>query len=112
MVCLSYPEIRLTSFLEIKLILLVEAVAGSGNQQQSGNFLPSVSLTDIFKGGNLLTDLSNVPAPGRYGWMGFSYDLSQNGLYGPGPLTQQTTDISGNANIFDAHIWKLRITLV
>jgi len=106
------PGDKIDFFFRNKINLAVEAVAGSGNQQQGGNFLPSVSLSDIFKGGNLLTDLSNVPAPGRYGWMGFSYDLSQNGLYGPGELTQQTTDVSGNSNIFDAHIWKLRITLV
>ena len=71
----------------------------SGN---TGQTLNDLELADIFPGGSLSL---GVPSPGCYGWMGNPADNAFE-------LTQQTTDVSGNRNIFDAHIWKIQVTLV
>tara|TARA_B100001063_G_scaffold91928_1_gene85554 strand:- start:5257 stop:6351 length:1095 start_codon:yes stop_codon:yes gene_type:complete len=66
------------------------------------NTLNDLELSDIFPGGSLSL---GVPSPGCYGWMGNAANNSFN-------ITQQTTDVSGNRNVFDAHIWKIQVTLV
>ena len=68
----------------------------------SNGTLQDLELADIFPGGSLSL---GVPSPGCYGWMG-------NPLNNSFDLTQQTTDISGNTDLFDAHIWKIQVTLV
>ena len=46
--------------------------------------------------------------------MGFSNDISNNGLVGSFNLSQQTTDVQGvgATNLFDGHVWKISLTLV
>ena len=106
------PNDKIVIYIRNKLNLAIENVGGSGNSGGAG-YTPSINVKDVFPGG-AIKDMSGVPATGRWGWMGFETDLSNNGLYGPGLVTQQTTDISGNGagNIFDAHVWKLTLTLV
>lgn len=84
------------NFLNLDFEALTDA---SGNQNGTLNDL---KLFHIFPGGSLS---EGVPSEGSYGWMGNPANNSFN-------LTQQTTDISGNRNIFDAHIWKITVTLV
>lgn len=66
------------------------------------NTLNDLELADIFPGGSVSL---GVTSPGCYGWMGNPANNSFN-------ITQQTTDVSGNRNIFDGHIWKIQVTLV
>lgn len=66
--------------------------------------LNDLYIHDIFPGGSFA---NGVPSEGCWGWMG---NPDTNAF----DLSQQTTDISGNNNrgIFDAHIWKITVTLV
>ena len=94
------PGDRINFYIRNYINLDFEALTDS-----SGNVGPTLNdleLADIFPGGSLSL---GVPSPGCYGWMGNPANNSFD-------LTQQTTDISGNRNIFDAHIWKIQVTLV
>ncbi len=94
-----------------KIVVFIRNTINIAVEPVSGNLLPSIHIKDIFPGG---ASNDNVPAEGRWGWMGFSTDISNNGIVGSYNLSQQTTDISGNGatNIFDAHVWKITLTLI
>lgn len=94
------PGDRINFYIRNYINLDFEALTdASGNVS---NTLNDLELSDIFPGGTLSL---GVPSPGCYGWMGNPANNSFN-------ITQQTTDISGNRNIFDAHVWKIQVTLV
>jgi len=94
------PGDRINFYIRNYINLDFEALTdASGNVTNTSNDL---ELSDIFPGGSLSL---GVPSPGCYGWMGNPANNSFN-------ITQQTSDISGNRNIFDAHIWKIQVTLV
>ena len=94
-----------------KIVIFIRNTINIAVEPVDGNLLPSIHIKDIFPGGAVD---DNIPAPGRWGWMGFSSDISNNGLVSSFNLSQQTTDISGNGatNIFDAHVWKITLTLI
>lgn len=94
-----------------KIVMFVRNSVNIAVEVVQGQLIPTIHIKEIFPGGASKDD---VPAPGRWGWMGFSNDISNNGLVGSFNLSQQTTDVQGvgATNLFDGHVWKISLTLV